>query len=235
MDERTTVMLLSQVSRQIISQYAPTVPPEQLGECAERVAEATWEALVVMMRRSFARGDSVIIDGVGVFTRSGETWSFSPSAPIARSGAMSLPPSEGREQVVRLALFYLSHGTALVESLPDDRLVSPPPSPSVAYEDAVHAEGGASMLVSGYLRRLSAYLRRVANRLSAERPELGVTEAHITYDDPPRRHAVDYAPQELDFDAFARAFSKLMWLYTVKARPSEEEERGESGPLTAAP
>lgn len=176
MDEQTTLKLMSQLVKQVINRYATgrAIAPEQRDEMAERVAEAAWEGLIVMLRQSFAEGQGVMLEHLGSFQKHKGQWLFMPAASLVEADAASLSEEEAPEMLARQALFYLTEGTEILDRLPKDLALEPQTRVRTVGELRRLIMGGevALGLLSDEVRGLAMRLRRLADRLTgaAEEP-----------------------------------------------------------------
>jgi len=175
MDETTTLRLMSHLVGQIINHYDSegNINVEQRKQFSDKVAEAAWEGLVVMMRQSFAASESVVLEHVGRFEKRGEQWIFSPAASLAEADAVSLPPQEGREQLANHALFYLEQGEEILERIPRDVEIRLKVRVGEEVIRAAAGYGIESPRLSEAIRRVALRLGRIANRLTGEDPARG--------------------------------------------------------------
>src|SRR6266853_5538649 len=111
MNQTTVRALLSRLTGQLIVYFSEEGQISETKEFAERLAVATWEGLILLLRQSIAYNDEVLLEEVGLFQKFSDQWFFEPAASLTEVDAMKLSPREEHQYLAQKALFYLSQGT----------------------------------------------------------------------------------------------------------------------------
>ncbi|HEX7957277.1 MAG TPA: hypothetical protein VF508_10065 [Pyrinomonadaceae bacterium] len=165
MNQATVTMLLSRLITQVEGQYGGDARPE----FADRLAQSAWSGLVMLLRHSFAQGDELLLEEVGLFSEGEEDWAFRPAATLAEAASLKLPAEEARQRLARQVMFYLDTAAALLRDLPRDvELPATQPTAEEKMYRAVFAQESPRRLLSREVRRVSNSLRRLAAGLEEE-------------------------------------------------------------------
>ncbi len=120
MKEETTLALLSQFMKKLLNHCDQNWDPEELGELSERLADAAWNALILFVRLSLTRGEPATFEEIGRFERTDTGVHFEPAASLLEAAALDLKTGKGRTWTAERAVFYLTQGVDLLETIPEN-------------------------------------------------------------------------------------------------------------------
>jgi len=164
--------LLSRLTEQLVHYFSEDGKITDTKEFSERLALATWEGLILLLRQSIANSDEVLLEEVGYFTKIGDDWIFKPAASLLEVDAMKLEPTESQMYLVQKALFHLQQGSDLLANVADDQELPSAPEADTAEAKLLGAMFGADAvrdsMLSHRIDRLGIRLRRTARRLRGE-------------------------------------------------------------------
>lgn len=153
--------------------------PSEFDDVRQRVAEATWDALILLLRETILQNDTIFIEGLGLFEAGESSWTFQPATTLVELEALKLAPDEGAQLTARRALNLLSEGIAMLELVREDLEVDDLSSGIVATPDDrllrrifPTAEEGLKSL-STQLTTLKMALHKQQERLQPEKELAG--------------------------------------------------------------
>lgn len=246
MDEKTLVALLTRLALQLIELHDKEGKLERRPELAARLAEATWDGLVFMLRQSIASKETVVLEDVGIFRYDGERCVFVPAASLSEAEAINHKAEEAYKKLTRVVLYHLDQGTALVNVIPHDvslttadrglsrgdlddatdpamtrlmeELFGPPPPPSLS--ELLNQRAQELSRVAGLLVERSS-----ANATAATTATAAATATPATAEE---------APPPAEWTAVEDFESDFMERLREASEGREEESGGESAQLGAA-
>lgn len=163
MDEQAAIDLLTRLIAKFVSKHfvSATLP----ADFPQNVANASWDALILLMRQTLATEHAVILRDLGVFERSADTWNFVPAASLTEVAALKVSVAEGHAQIAAMAVFHLENATRLLNNLPREvRVKTSAPSILELLADDT------------YERAIGDVLRDFSGRLQAKADDLESSE-----------------------------------------------------------
>jgi hypothetical protein len=158
MDEKTVLALLAQlISRYLNHNAGLRDVPSHL---APDVANAAWDALILLMRQTLVTESTITLADIGVFERYGESWTFAPAATLIEAASLKLPPETGQADIAAMLVFHVQTAERLLDNLSRDIRVSASPPYGL--------ELGGEL----YERAVSDVVSELANRLRQKSEDL---------------------------------------------------------------
>lgn len=117
MDEQHLLNLLKHIVGRLLPNDSETSDRELL---TQRIAEACWDGLILLMRSSVCGQAEICLEGLGYFFRHGDEWWFRPAAPIVEAQALELEREQGLQFLAERALFFLRQGVSILALIPED-------------------------------------------------------------------------------------------------------------------
>ncbi len=166
MNQSTITTLLSRLITQLEQHY---IDGGDRREFADRLAQAAWSGLVMLMRHSFAQSDELLLEEVGHFRKREEAWTFLPAETLLEADSLRLPVEEASTLHAHQVLFYLDTAAALLRDLPHDVELSS--AQLTAEEKLGRAIFGEQFnrLLSQEVKRRSKSITRLAAGLEKEK------------------------------------------------------------------
>lgn len=169
MKQSTVRALLSRLTEQLVFYFSDDGKITDTKEYSERLALATWEGLILLLRQSIADSDEVLLEEVGYFRKIGDEWVFRPAASLLEVDALKLEPTESQLYLVQKALFHLQQGADLLANVVDDQELPSEPetdSSEIKLLGAIFgADAVSDSMLSDRIDRLGTRLTRTARRL----------------------------------------------------------------------
>src|ERR1044072_1835227 len=169
MKQSTVRALLSRLTEQLVLYFFDDGKITDTKEYSERLALATWEGLILLLRQSIADSDEVLLEEVGYFRKIGDEWVFRPAASLLEVDALKLEPTESQLYLVQKALFHLQQGADLLANVVDDQELPSEPetdSSEIKLLGAIFgADAVSDSILSDRIDRLGTRLTRTARRL----------------------------------------------------------------------
>lgn len=119
MNQATIKMLLSRLITQLESDYVERGGARRR-ELADRLAQAAWSGLVMLMRHSFAESNEMLLEEVGLFRKGEEGWTFIPADTMLEAESLRMPTEAALVTHARQVLFHLDTAAGLLRGMPHD-------------------------------------------------------------------------------------------------------------------
>lgn len=196
MDEETVIHLLSRIVKHILADLDLPWTSEQQQEVSDRLSDAAWRGLILLLRQTLATDRSVILDEFGRFEKAPSGWVFEPAASLVEATALQLPPTAGYISLAHEALYRLEQGLELIKAVPTD--VELPRSKTQIELDA--ALGGLTRnILSQRIKQFADTVAARADELSAaglSRAPQSAERAHDMPPSPPQQERGSQPPAE---------------------------------------
>jgi hypothetical protein len=158
MDERTVLTLLAKMINRYLSRGDAARQPSPT--FAVDIANATWDALILLLRQTLVTESTVTLTDVGIFERTADGWTFAPAASLTETASLKLSPDAGQADIAAMLVSHVQNAERLLDNLSRDIRVSASPP----YDLQLRGET--------YDRAVSDVIHEFANRLRQKSDDL---------------------------------------------------------------
>lgn len=180
MDEAAVIALLGHLTKQVLAEADAQWTSDAREMLAERIADGSWNGLLLLMREGLARDGTLLLHEFGRFRRTESGISFHPAESLLSAASLNLPADEGAGWLAKRALFYLNEATKILATFSSDLVVegegAREPAKKETREEKLlrvifgFGEPGHQQPLSDTIDSHARVLRGIARRLRGEMP-----------------------------------------------------------------